>query len=224
MQVVVEPPLAEGRVDVLRDAQEVDVGIRIAAALGKRRRELTTAWCVSAALPDGLVRTIAEIRTRSEERDDLAVPEELGDEREVTIVDRHRREGCRVHVQFLLVHGRADDVDVLRGCVVPGEVLDLEPPGRVRDRTRLDEAEVVGVVLSEEVSGTERVTFPPGQSICSALNPCPLMLICLLTPLVTGRSGGTGVAFRAGRPGRPRRAKRGACRSGRRRESDRPSG
>ena len=91
VQVAVQLSLAEDRVDVLRDAQQIEiVRVRVPAARGQIPRELAAARSEAAHCERRRGGTIAEVRACSQKRDDLAVREELGDERVVSIVSLHR--------------------------------------------------------------------------------------------------------------------------------------
>ena len=71
-EVPVQLPLAEHRVDVLRDAEEVGVArVRVPAPLRQRVRELAPARRERSPTPTALVRPVAEVRPGAEERDHL---------------------------------------------------------------------------------------------------------------------------------------------------------
>jgi hypothetical protein len=90
MEVAVELALAEDRIDVLRDAKEIQVCVRISAALGERVRKLPPARCETAQLPARLLRPVAEVCAGAEERHHLRVHEELGNQPVVAVVGPHR--------------------------------------------------------------------------------------------------------------------------------------
>ena len=90
VELLVQRPVAEDRVEVLRDPQQVGIaGVRELAVLGERPGELTAARGEAARLPGSLLRPVAEVRPRAQERDDVSSRDRLRDEREVAIIDVH---------------------------------------------------------------------------------------------------------------------------------------
>ena len=89
-ELLVQRPPAEDRVEVLRDPQQVGIaGVRELAVLGERPGQLTAARGEAAQLPGSLLRPVAEVRPRTQERDDVSSRDRLRDEREVPIIDVH---------------------------------------------------------------------------------------------------------------------------------------
>ena len=81
VEIAVELPLAEDRVDVLRDAQEVEVlPVGVPTALGESAGEFAAARCEAAHRKGSRSRAITQVRARAEEGDDIAVCQQLGDE------------------------------------------------------------------------------------------------------------------------------------------------